>query len=75
MSQQMDKRALLHKLPPFKYVPSTVEQNRFDQINLGRLLLRHAKIDHEQEYDACRALAAHLLGKVPEPDDGDGDDA
>ena len=39
------------------------------------ILLALADINHEREYALCHALAEHLLGAVPEPDDIDMEEA
>jgi hypothetical protein len=69
---QLDKSALLDKLPPIKYArPEKSESDRFDQVSLASSLLLLAELGHEQEYNLCCATAEHLLGEVPEPDDAD----
>jgi hypothetical protein len=43
----------------------------FSQVSMADSLLMLAELDHEREYNMCRAIAQHLLGQVPEPDDLD----
>lgn len=40
-----------------------------DETSLARALVTLAGLKHDEEYARCRALAQHLLGHVPEPDE------
>ena len=69
----LDRKALLGKLPPIKYQKKEDgKSNTFEEkMNFERALLGLLQIDHEHEYDLCKAVAQHLLEHVPEPDDID----
>ncbi len=49
-------------------------EGEFSQVNMAGSLLLLAELDHEHEYNLCRAIAQHLLGQIPEPDDADFDE-
>ena len=66
----LDKRALLERLPAVK--PDEELKGisfGFDQLSLSAALLKLAEIDHEHEYQLCRAVAEHLLGEAREPEE------
>jgi hypothetical protein len=65
----LNRRRLLDRLEEIKYEPEERKQDDFEQLSLASTLLALAKLGHEQEYDACRAAAQHVLGEVPEPSD------
>ncbi|HEX3657503.1 MAG TPA: hypothetical protein VHV55_17060 [Pirellulales bacterium] len=68
-SRQLNRRRLLERLEAIKYEPEERKQDEFEQLSLANTLLGLAKINHEQEYEACRGVAQHVLGTVPEPSD------
>jgi hypothetical protein len=45
--------------------------DELSRVSMADSLLMLAELDHESEYNICRAIAQHLLGEVPEPDDAD----
>ncbi len=45
--------------------------DELSRVSMADSLLMLAELDHEREYNICRDIAKHLLGKVPEPDDAD----
>ncbi|MDQ3804814.1 MAG: hypothetical protein M3416_13415 [Acidobacteriota bacterium] len=72
MVKSLDKVALLGRLERIKYEKGADEEAvQLEQMSLAGALLVLAGIDHEREYTLCHALAEHLLGRVPEPDDAD----
>ncbi|HEY7544257.1 MAG TPA: hypothetical protein VID27_05210 [Blastocatellia bacterium] len=72
MAAGLNKMALLEKLERIKYEKEDErEQSHLEQMSLAGSLLLLAEINHEREYALSRAVAEHLLGEVPEPDDAD----
>ncbi len=64
----LDKLSLLaglEKLEPEPAAGRQEEQTR--SMSLARSLRFVAKLEAEQAHQACRDLAEHLLGSVPEP--------
>ena len=69
----LNRKILLEKLPPITYQnKDNGKTSSFEEkMNFERALLGLLQIDHEHEYDLCKAVAQHLLERVPEPDDTD----
>ena len=68
----LDREALLKKLPPVKYEKSEEKKSSFlEKMSLEKTLLALLEIDHEHEYELCKSVARHVLGYIPEPDDVD----
>lgn len=67
-----DKKELLEQLPRVKYEKQEEKGSGFlEKMSLARALLALAEIDHEHEYELCKAVAGQILETVPEPDDID----
>lgn len=66
-----DRAALLEELERVQYRREAREAGPMGQMSMADALLALAEIDNEREYQLCRLVAEHLLGKVPEPDDSD----
>ena len=58
-------------LTEIEYVAEEGADDERDEMRLSDALLLLARIKHEQEWQLCRSVAEHLLGRVPEPDDAD----
>lgn len=72
----VDKCVLLERLEPVEYErPSDQEGDDIEQMSLAACLLKLAEVIPEREFDLCRRLAEHLLGRVPEPESIDLEDA
>lgn len=70
--KSLKKIECLEKLEPIVYDEKAFsEEGLLEQMSLASALLALAEINHDREYALCRAVAEHLLGKVPEPDDAD----
>ena len=70
MTQTLSKMEMLEQLERIQYEPKVGEDTvELSQMSLADSLLLLAELDHEREYALCRAVAQHLLGQVPEPDD------
>ena len=67
----LDKRALLERLERVEPPPPDTAESDLEALGMGSSLLALAGLNHEQEYERCRALAAHLLENVHEPADWD----
>jgi hypothetical protein len=72
MMKNINKITWLERLERIRYEEKEdLEEGSLEQMSLASSILALAEINHEREYDICRSLAQHLLGKVPEPDDAD----
>lgn len=72
MAHAVDKGLLLKKLPRIVYEKSEdAAKDRLEQMSLAGTLLTLAQIDHDREYEICRTVAEHLLGRNPEPEETD----
>jgi hypothetical protein len=61
---------LLARLEPIEYqAGEEAEQRLFDQTSLARVLLNLVDVTAQTEYELCQAVAMHLLGVIPEPDE------
>jgi hypothetical protein len=66
----LDRASLLGRLERIPVPPRTAQdEDTMEQMSLAAALLALAEIDHEREYAACRSVAEHLLGDLPEPQD------
>jgi hypothetical protein len=54
------------RLDPVEPEPDTLDEE-LEHLRLVPNLLLLARIDHEREYELCRSIAQHLLGRDPEP--------
>lgn len=54
------------RLDPIEPEPDTLDEE-LEHLRLAPNLLLLARIDHEREYELCREIAWHLLGRDPEP--------
>ena len=67
-----NKKEWLQRLERIRFdAKAEPQEDRLEQMSLAAALLALTDINHEREYALCRALAEHLLGRVPEPDDAD----
>lgn len=72
MATGLDRELLLRRLDPVVYEPDKKRQDaQLNQMDIGEALQLLAELKHEREWELCRSVAKHLLGEVPEPDDGD----
>jgi hypothetical protein len=68
---ELDKKKLVSSLEVSDDGMDGDDGLSMDRMSLGLSLLKLANIDQEQEFQLCRALAKHLLAKVPEPEEID----
>ena len=69
---ELNKLALLGRLPDIPHEETSFGQDdELRQMSLGAALLMLAEINHDHEYELCREVARHLLGKAREPEDID----
>ena len=74
MSARLDKIKLLAALEqanPSKKTAGSDDLMR--RISLASALPTLTGIDHEKEYRVCHTVAAHLLARVPEPEEVEGE--
>lgn len=70
MAVKIDRESLVSRLTPIEYKPeANAEQGHLEQMSLSGVLLVLGQIDHEREYELCRAAALHLLGEIHELED------
>jgi hypothetical protein len=70
MGVSIRRRSLLERLERVTYQPKPEEgDTEMDRTRLDSAVLHLARIDHDTEYLLCRAVAQHLMGSIPEPDD------
>lgn len=70
MSDRLNREELLDFLPAIELeADDRVEAGVRDETSLAGALVTLAGLKHDEEYERCRALAQHLLGHVPEPDE------
>jgi hypothetical protein len=67
----LDRRALLERLERIEPPSTETADDELETLGMGSSLLALAGLNHEREYERCRALAAHLLRTVPEPPEWD----
>jgi heme oxygenase len=71
MARFIDREALLEHLERIELLKEDRDHGLLEQISLADGLPALAKINHDQVYRLCRTVAAHLLGRDPEPIDAD----
>ena len=72
MAAKVNFTELLRELEPIRYDKQEDKgAESLDHLSLPTVLLLLAQINPEKEYELCHALAVHLLGSAPEPDDVD----
>lgn len=70
MAHTPSKMEMLGTLERIRYQPRVSEEAvSVSKMSLPESLLELVGLNHEQEYLQCRAIAQHLLGEIPEPDD------
>jgi hypothetical protein len=69
MALRFDRESILDRLEPIRYAPEERRDLQLEQTSLAGTLLALAEVNHEREYEVCRAAALHLLGKIDEPED------
>ena len=68
----VDRIRLLERLEPIEAEAERSDEEAYlERMSLSATLLTLAEVDHEREYQLCRAVAKHLLGHVHEPEDLD----
>lgn len=71
MSAHPDPAELLRRLDRINPEEDPAQLRDLRTLSLAASLLHLAEIDHEREYQLCAALAAHLLGELPEAEELD----
>lgn len=72
MAKRLNREAMIEKLDRIVFERDGERaMEGVERLDMAGALLTIADLDHGHQYDLCRMVAAHLLGRVPEPDDVD----
>jgi len=73
--RRLDRQHLLERLEEIRYEPQDDRsRDELAKLSLAGSLLQLAQLTPDREFELCRSVTMHLLGRVPEPDIDQEDD-